>query len=627
MRPPDFGRPPGGHRRGGPPPPNDAAAGAPTARTDLRLLRRALEFVRPYRRQLGAVYFCYFLNSLLNLLPAASLAWYVDGVVRGGAFSFFGRVFDLAPYLPDVRAKLLWSGGYFAALFVLIVAANGIGVFMWRLGTRVCQRITLDVKHRVNEHLHELPVAYFDAERTGAIMTRVVGDTEQLEQMLRDSYVLLYASTHLVTVPLIMIGMSPGLFLFTLIPIPVIYLAVQRVRKRLRPIYHEMREQQSVIGATIQENIAGIREIKAFERERTARRDYLRTNLAQVRLVHKAMRVFSLNHQILYGTRDVAMLLIGVGGGALVILGRGHVTLGTVLAFVPLMGRFFDPVNQLVGFYDTIQRGLAAAQRVFAFLDLPPEVREAPGAKTVRFAHGEVRFEHVTFGYRPDRPVLHDVNFTAPAGSKIAIVGSTGAGKTTLVSLLPRFYEPQQGRILIDGQPIGDVRLECLREAIGIVFQETFLFHGTVAQNIAFARRQADLARIRDAARFANIDAFIESLPEQYQSQVGERGIKLSGGQRQRLSIARMILKDPRIVILDEATSSVDAETERAIQESFEKLMEGRTAFIIAHRLSTIRHADLILVLDAGRVVESGTHEELLARPGRYAELVASAKF
>ena len=607
--------------------PDASQPAAGTPRADLRLLRRALEFVRPYRRQLFTVYLFYFLNSVLNLVPAASLAWYMDGVVRGGTFSFFGCAFDLAPHLPDIRAQLLWSAGYLAILLVLVAVANAIGVYMWRLGTRVCQRIMLDVKHRVNEHLHELPVSYFDAERTGAIMTRAVGDTDQMDQMLRDSYVLLYASTHLVTVPLLMIGMSPALFLFTLLPVPVIYAAVQRVRKHLRPIYRDMREQQSLIGATIQENIAGIREIKAFEREPTARRAYLRTNLAQVRLVHKAMRVFSLNHQILYGTRDVAMLLIGVGGGALVVLGWGNVTLGIVLAFIPLMGRFFDPINQLVGFYDVIQRGLAASQRVFEFLDLPPEVQEDPAATSVEFKRGEVRFEHVTFGYKPDRPVLRDVSFTAPAGAKIAIVGSTGSGKTTLVSLLPRFYEPQQGHILVDGIPIRDVRLDSLRQAIGIVFQETFLFHGTVAQNIAFARRQIDPVRIRDAARFANIDAFIESLPERYESQVGERGIKLSGGQRQRLSIARMILKDPRIVILDEATSSVDAETERAIQESFEKLMEGRTAFIIAHRLSTIRHADLILVLEDGRLVESGTHEDLLSQNGRYAALVASAKF
>lgn len=621
MPPHDHGRGPGGRRRG------EGDAPDPDFRADLRLLRRAAAFVRPYRRQLLTVYLFYFLNSLLNLIPAASLAWYVDGVVRGGTFSFFGRAFDLTPYLPDPRAKLLWSAGYLLTLLALVVLANGIGVVMWRLGTRLGQRITLDVKHRVNRHLHRLPISYFDAERTGAIMTRVVGDTEQMESMLRDSYVLLYATTHLVTVPLIMLGMSPALFVWTLIPVPAIVWTVQRIRRLQRPIYRAMREQYSVISATIQENIAGIREIKAFERERTARRDYLRTNLQQARLVNKSMRIFSLNHQILYGTRDVAMLLIGVAGGAMVVLGRGHVTLGTILAFLPLMGRFFDPIGQLIGFYDVIQRGLAATQRVFEFLDLPAEVQETPGARSVEFTRGEVCFDHVTFGYRPDRPVLHDISFTASAGSKVAIVGATGAGKTTLVSLLPRFYQPQQGRILIDGQSIADVRLEALRRAIGIVFQETFLFHGTVAQNIAFARRQIDLQPIREAARFASIDHFIESLPEQYQSEVGERGIKLSGGQRQRLSIARMILKDPRIVILDEATSSVDTETERAIQESFEKLMEGRTAFIIAHRLSTIRNADLILVLDQGRLVESGNHAELLARNGRYAELVASARF
>ncbi len=607
--------------------PADSPPRSEKFRSDLQLLRRAMEFVRPYRNQLLTVYLLYFINSILNLVPAASLAWYMDGVVRSGTFSFFGQTFNLAPFLPDVHHKMIWSVGYLAVLFALIILANSIGVYMWRLGTRVCQRIMLDVKHRVNHHLHELPVAYFDAERTGAIMTRAVGDTDQMEQMIRDSFVLLYASTHLITVPLIMIGMSPGLFLVTLLPLPIIYSAVQRVRKHLRPIYHDMREQQSVIGATIQENIAGIREIKAFEREPAAQRDYLRTNLAHVRLVHKAMRVFSLNHQILYGTRDVAMLLIGVGGGSMVILGWGNVTLGMVIAFLPLLGRFFDPVNQLVGFYDTIQRGLAASQRVFDFLDLPPEVKETPNAKAVHFKRGEVRFEHVTFGYHPDRPALRDISFTAAPGSKIAIVGSTGSGKTTLVSLLPRFYEPQEGRILVDGIPIRDVRLDSLRQAIGIVFQETFLFQGTVAQNIAFARRQMDRESIRSAARFANIDAFIESLPDQYESQVGERGIKLSGGQRQRLSIARMILKDPRIVILDEATSAVDSETERAIQDSFERLMEGRTAFIIAHRLSTIRHADLILVLENGQLVETGNHDRLMSQNGRYAELVASAKF
>ena len=626
MRPPDSGggmRSRSGSWRSG----RGPSVPEPAGRPDFRLLGRAARFVRPYRRQLFAVYLLYFLNSILNLIPAASLAWFIDGVVRGGVFSFFGRVFDLGPLLPDNRSKLIWAAGYFAVTLALIVIANAIGVLMWRLGTRLGQRIILDVKHRVNRHLHRLPVSYFDAERTGAIMTRVVGDTEQMESMLRDSYVLLYASTHLVTVPLIMIGMSPALFLFTLLPIPVIAWTVRRIRRLQRPIYREMREQYSVISATIQENIAGIREIKAFERERTARRDYLRTNLEQARLVNKSMRIFSLNHQILYGTRDAAMLLIGVAGGMLVVLGRGHVTLGMVLAFVPLMGRFFDPIGQLIGFYDVIQRGLAAAQRVFDFLDLPPEVREEPGTVEVEFQRGEVRFEHVTFGYHADRPVLHDISFTAPAGSRVAVVGSTGAGKTTLVSLLPRFYQPQQGRILIDNLPIQDVRLDALRKAIGIVFQETFLFHGTVAQNIAFARRRIDLERIREAARFANIASYIESLPEQYESQVGERGIKLSGGQRQRLSIARMILKDPRIVILDEATSSVDTETERAIQASFDRLMEGRTAFIIAHRLSTIRHADLILVLDQGRLVESGNHEELLTRNGRYAELVASARF
>jgi ABC-type multidrug transport system fused ATPase/permease subunit len=607
------------------PKPSDQPLPTENKLTDWGLLRHFFHYMKPYKLPLRKVYLLYFLNSFLNLLPAMSLRYYFDLVVAPKPVHLLGWTFDTTGWMDTWAEKLHWTGIYFVGLILLIVFANTVGVFMWRLGTRVTQNLLLDIKTHIMHHLHKLSLSYFNKEQTGHVMTRAVGDVMQMQQMLKQSFAVSYMCLHLLVAPLLMLLMSWQLFLVVLVPVPVIFWAIRRIRIKLRPLYRQQRERQAQVNATVQEQISGIREIKAFGQEEEAQRDVSRANEAYRDSVNNAMRIFSVNHQVLYGTRDLAMVMLASTGGAMIVMGWGDVSVGMIMAFLPLMNRFFDPFTRLAGFYDVIQRGMASAERVFQFFDIQPDIKDKPGAKWADLDEGRVRFENVSFWYDEGTEVLKDINLDVQPGEVVAIVGSTGSGKSTLAALIPRFYDPQQGRILIDDHPLDEVKMDAIRSAVGIVFQENFLFYGSVAQNIAFSRPTADLDEVVRAAKLANIHEFISQLPEGYDSHIGERGVTLSGGQRQRIAIARMILKDPAIIVLDEATSALDTTTEAAIQESMDRLMKGRTSFVIAHRLSTIRSADRILVLEHGQIVETGTHEELLARNGRYAQMASIA--
>ena len=481
--------------------------------------------------------------------------------------------------------------------------------------------VVADVRVATYRHLQRLSLHYYEDKQTGQLMSRVVNDSDLLEKLIAHAVpdVLVNVLT-LVGVSTMLLFMNAQLTLLTLIPIPLIVLAMRGFAKYVRPAFRERQAELGELNAILQDNLSGIREIKTFTRERTES-DRIGVRIENYkRSLLRALRLLATFEPFVHFASALGVVVVIYFGGRLAL--GGELQIEDLVAFFLYLELFYQPVRHLSHAWEAIQEALAGAERVSELLSEEPDIVDQPDAIEYRGrARGKVSFDNISFSYLTDRPILRNINLEIPAASVVALVGPTGVGKSTLASLVPRFYDVNEGRIMLDGHDIRELTIESLRRQISIVLQDVFLFHGTVRENILFGRPGAEDEEMKEAARVANAVEFIDKLPDGYDTVIGERGVKLSGGQKQRLAIARAVLKDAPILILDEATSSVDTETELLIQQALERLMAGRTTLMIAHRLSTIRNADQIVVLQDEGIAEQGSHEELMAVDGIYRHL------
>ncbi len=566
---------------------------------------RILSLLRPYTASLVLGSVCLLGSVILELAPPLVWKVVVDDVVIKR---------ELHKLWPAIVALTVIQGG--SAL---------LSAFRSRLLESVGQRFVFDLRNRLYAKLSHQSLAYFNEARTGDLMSRASSDVDAVQEVvIRGTDSILANFLRLAGVAIIFCSLNLKLGLATLLPIVLVGVFLKLFNGRIKGIYKAARAQLGLVNARLQDNLSGIRVIKAFAREEaeqtafeSVNHGYLSDNIEAVKL---RASFFSFVRWIASFGNTVT-----IGYGAWLIL-QGQFTIGGLIAYRGYGRYFFGPIDDLTQINDTVQRAVAAGDRLFQVLDAPVTVTDLPGAAILPPVRGEIIFDSVSFRYRPEdterSPVLDDLSLTIRPGQTAALVGSSGAGKSTIFALVSRFWDPTEGRVLIDGRDISQVTQDSLRRQIASVQQETFLFGLSVRDNIRYGRPDASDEDVEAAARSANAHEFIADLPLGYDTLVGERGVKLSGGQRQRLSVARAFLADPRILLLDEATSAVEPESERIIQDAIERLMRGRTTIIAAHRLSTVRHADIIFVLDHGHLAESGTHEELLRRDGRYASLI-----
>ncbi|MFQ6087859.1 MAG: ABC transporter ATP-binding protein [Candidatus Methanofastidiosia archaeon] len=566
----------------------------------MRYILRLLNYLKPHDKTIFFLTLLMLTNSVMTVLIPQITRYIIDEVYPRGDFALLTKI-----SLSIVFFFVIKAGIYFINMYHTF---------------RITQKVIMDLRMKLYKHIQRLSLSYFESTLSGRVVSKIITDVNSLQDLILATAARLIG--HFVTligVIIVIFWMNFDLGVLIVTIIPALFLVMFRFSQKIKILSKKIQKKTGEMTGIVTEMLSGIRVVKSFAMERSEYEKFHAQNLEFVNLNLLRRREIGIIYAAMEFLSQFGILLVLWGGGYLVM--RNSLTLGELTAYILYVGLLIRPVVELVMFINIVQRGLASLERIFEMLDTEEEVFEKKDAITLDEVKGEIEFSNVSFSYRRGERALKNVSFKAKAGKTIALVGPSGSGKTSIVNLILRFYDPTDGKILFGGVDVKDLKLDFLRDQMGIVLQEDVLFSGTVRENISYGRRDAEFSEILEVSKYANAHDFIEKLPKGYETQVGERGIKLSGGEKQRISIARALLKNPKILILDEATSSLDSESELLIQNALEKLLKNRTTFVIAHRLSTVMAADKILVLDDGEIVEEGTHRELLERRGLYKKL------